>query len=143
MQCGAFVALPEWLFAALAVRKLTARALQSLRNEINQKRRTMKHSNPTGGCWMSTSYETLELIASHHAEVERLCEELLDLGSRIKPGDPELYVLRENARALAWRLREHLAIESSALMADAGANPAYEKALLVYRDERERLDRAW
>lgn len=87
-----------------------------------------------------TSYQTLELIASHHAEVERLCDELLELASRLRADDPAAYVLREQARALGYRLQEQLAIESSALMADAGADRT--KALAAYRTQRERLERA-
>src|SRR5262249_2547712 len=68
---------------------------------------------------------------------------LLELGSRLRPSDPEFYTVREQARALGWRLREHLVIESSALMADAGgANPHRAKALMAYSHERVRLDRA-
>jgi hypothetical protein len=68
---------------------------------------------------MTTSYETTELISSHHAEIDRLSNELLELGSRIAAHDREASVLRERARALCWRLREHLSTESAALIADA------------------------
>ncbi|HJL19500.1 MAG TPA: hypothetical protein RMH99_27810 [Sandaracinaceae bacterium LLY-WYZ-13_1] len=69
---------------------------------------------------MSTSYQTLELIASHHAELDRLCEDLLERGSRIPPEDPEREAFRERLRALGWRLRAHRAEEAAALMAEAG-----------------------
>jgi hypothetical protein len=69
---------------------------------------------------MSTSYETMELIASHHAELERLCEDLLEQGSRLAPGDPAAGAFRERLRALGWRLRAHRAEEAAALMAEAG-----------------------
>jgi hypothetical protein len=69
---------------------------------------------------MSTSYETMELIASHHAELERLCEDLLEQGSRLSPGDPATEAFRERVRALGWRLRAHRAEEAAALIAEAG-----------------------
>lgn len=69
---------------------------------------------------MSTSYETMELIASHHAELERLCEELLDQGSRLSASDPAAEAFRERVRALGWRLRAHRAEEAAALLAEAG-----------------------
>lgn len=91
----------------------------------------------------TTSYETHELISSHHAEVERLCTELLDLGSRIAADDPSAMVLRERARALGWRLREHLTTESAALMNDAADDPRRVEELLGHRHaEGERIARA-
>jgi hypothetical protein len=93
---------------------------------------------------MTTSYETTELISSHHAEVERLSSELLDLGSRIAADDPEAAVLRERARALCWRLREHLNTESAALIADAAGDPQrIEEVMTHCHDEHERIDRAF
>jgi hypothetical protein len=86
-----------------------------------------------------TSYQTLELIASHHAEVERLCDELLEMASRLRADDPTACTLREQARALGRRLQEQLAIESSALMSDAGADRT--RALAAYRAQQERLAR--
>lgn len=92
---------------------------------------------------MTTSYETFEIIASHHAEVDRLCTELLDLGSRVSADEPGVAVLRERARALAWRIREHLTEESAALMADAGGDGERIAALMDRRrEEGERIDRA-
>lgn len=67
---------------------------------------------------MSTSYETRELIASHHLELDRLCQEVLDLGSRVSAEEAD--VLRWRARALGWRLRAHRAEEAAALIAEAG-----------------------
>lgn len=69
---------------------------------------------------MATSYETMELIASHHAELERLCTDLLEQGSRLGPEDPGTAAFRERVRALGWRLRAHRAEEAAALLADAG-----------------------
>lgn len=69
---------------------------------------------------MSTSYETRELIASHHLELDRLCQEVLDLGSRVSADEPEADVLRWRARALGWRLRAHRAEEAAALIAEGG-----------------------
>src|SRR5690606_26677588 len=65
-------------------------------------------------------YETMELIASHHAELERLCTDLLEQGSRLGPEDPGTDAFRERVRALGWRLRAHRAEEAAALLADAG-----------------------
>ncbi len=91
---------------------------------------------------MTTSYETHELISTHHAEVDRLCGELLEQGSRITEDDPEAMVLRERARALGWRLREHLTTESAALMTDAmGDGPRLEALLDLRREEGERIAR--
>lgn len=69
---------------------------------------------------MST-YETMELIASHHAELERLCEEVLELGGRVSGEDQDSEAFHERVRALGWRLRAHRAQESAALIAEAGA----------------------
>lgn len=91
---------------------------------------------------MTTSYETHELISTHHAEVDRLCAELLELGSRIAADDPEATVLRERARALGWRLREHLTTESAALMNDASGDGKRVAALLdLCHEENERIAR--
>lgn len=89
-----------------------------------------------------TSYETLEMIASHHAEVDRLCDELLEMAGRLRADDPTAYVLREQARALGYRLREQLAIESSAKMADGGSDPSCAGALTHYGALREGLEGA-
>lgn len=90
-----------------------------------------------------TSYETYELISAHHAEVERLANELLELGSRIAADDPEAAVLRERARALCWRLREHLSTESAALIADAGGDRRrIEEVMTHCHAEVERLESA-
>ena len=67
-----------------------------------------------------TTYQTRELIASHHAELDRLCIELLELGSRVAPEEPALKSLRERVRALGSRLRAHRAEEYASLLADAG-----------------------
>ena len=69
---------------------------------------------------MATSYETLELIASHHAELARLCDDLLERGSRLSAEDQDTQAFRERVRALGWRLRAHRAEESAALLAEAG-----------------------
>lgn len=69
---------------------------------------------------MGTSYETMELIASHHAELERLCGDLLEQGSRLTADDPATQAFRERLRALGWRLRVHRAEEAAALLAEAG-----------------------
>ncbi len=91
-----------------------------------------------------TSYETHELISSHHAEVERLTTELLELASRTSPDEISALVLRERARALAWRLREHLTTESAALMNDAGGDRRRLEALIsLRRREGERIVRAF
>lgn len=91
-----------------------------------------------------TSYETHELISSHHAEVERLTAELLELASRIRPEDPSAAVLRERARALSYRLREHLTTESAALMNDAAGDRRRIEALIALRRrEGERIHRAF
>lgn len=91
---------------------------------------------------MPTSYETLEIIASHHAEVDRLCTELLELGSRASADEPADFI-RERTRALAWRIREHLTEESAALMADAGDDGARLRDLMDRRRvEGLRIDRA-
>ncbi len=90
---------------------------------------------------MATSYETLEIISSHHAEVDRLCSELLELGSRVAEG-PDAELLRERARALAMRLRDHLTEESAALLAEAGGDRRRVEELLDYRRlSGERLER--
>ena len=68
---------------------------------------------------MTTSYETMELIASHHAELCRLCDELLETGSRLTAEDPRVHAFRERVRALGWRLRAHRAEEAAALIAEA------------------------
>lgn len=92
---------------------------------------------------MTTSYETFEIIASHHAEVDRLCDELLEFGSRVSEGGPEAGELRERARALAWRLREHLTIESAALLNDASGDGRRVAELMDRRrEEGERMERA-
>jgi len=92
---------------------------------------------------MSTSYETFEIIASHHAEIDRLCNDLLEVGSRVSADDPAAENLRERARALAWRVREHLAVESAALMTDAGGDEARIARLMDRRrQEGERIERA-
>lgn len=89
-----------------------------------------------------TSYETHELISSHHAEVERLTAELLELASRTSPDDPTALLLRERARALAWRLREHLTTESAALMSDASGDQGRLEELITLRHrEGERIVR--
>ncbi|MEC7518342.1 MAG: hypothetical protein VYE22_00685 [Myxococcota bacterium] len=67
-----------------------------------------------------TTYQTRELIASHHAELDRLAIELLELGSRVSSDEPDVKSLRERVRALGARLRAHRAEESAALLADAG-----------------------
>jgi hypothetical protein len=91
---------------------------------------------------MTTSYETHELISDHHAEVERLCAELLELGSRVAADEKDAAVLCERARALGWRLREHLTTESAALMNDAGGDRQRLEALLdLRREEGERIAR--
>jgi hypothetical protein len=91
---------------------------------------------------MTTSYETHELISTHHAEVDRLCTELLELGSRVGADDADAAVLRERARALGWRLREHLTTESAALMNDAiGDRRRLETLLDLRREEGERFAR--
>jgi len=91
---------------------------------------------------MTTSYETLEIIASHHAEVDRLCTELLELGSRVSADEPADFI-RERTRALAWRIRAHLTEESAALMADAGDDRARVRELMDHRcAEGQRIDRA-
>lgn len=69
---------------------------------------------------MATTYETMELIASHHAELERLCDDILEQGSRLSAEDPEAQAFRERVRALGWRLRIHRAEEAAALLAEAG-----------------------
>lgn len=91
-----------------------------------------------------TSYETHELISSHHAEVERLTAELLELASRARPDDSTAMILRERARALGWRLREHLTTESAALMNDAVGDRHRLEALISLRHrEGERIVRAF
>lgn len=91
---------------------------------------------------MATSYETLEMIASHHAEVDRRCAELLELGSRLSPDDPSVYVLRERARALAWRVRDHVTQESAALMTEAcGDGKRVAELMDLRRAEGERIER--
>ena len=69
---------------------------------------------------MTHSYETLELIASHHAELSRTCRDLLEEGSRIAAGDPRADAFRERIRALAWRMRIHRAEEVSAHLSADG-----------------------
>ena len=80
---------------------------------------------------MRTSYETMELIASHHAELERLCDELLETGSRLAPNDPGEGAFRERVRALGWRLRAHRAEEAAALLAEAGEERDRIAALML------------
>ncbi len=97
---------------------------------------------PNGGYVMTTSYETHELRSAHHAEVDRLCAELLEHGSRVTATDRQAAVLAERARALGWRLREHLTMESAALMNDAGGDRTRLEALLdLRREEGERIER--
>lgn len=92
---------------------------------------------------MTTSYETFEIIASHHAEIDRLCTDLLELGGRVAADDAAVETLRERARALAWRIREHLTEESAALMSDAGEDGARIADLLERRRQQgERIQRA-
>jgi hypothetical protein len=88
---------------------------------------------------MAASYETLELIATHHAEIERLCDELLELASRVRADDPVADLLREQARALGYRLREHVAIEANAIMVGAPEDTDRQDAIRV---EKHRLERA-
>lgn len=91
---------------------------------------------------MTTSYATLEIIASHHAEVDRLCTELLELGSRTSADEPADFI-RERTRALAWRIREHITVESAALMADAGDDRARLRVIMDHRRlEGQRIARA-
>lgn len=92
---------------------------------------------------MTTSYETFEIIASHHAELDRLCDELLEFGSRVSLGEPEASELRERARALAWRVREHLTEESAALLNDVSGDGRRVAELMDRRrEEGERMERA-
>lgn len=85
---------------------------------------------------MATSYETMELIASHHAELERLCDDLLEQGSRLSAEDHAAQAFRERVRALGWRLRVHRAEEAAALLAEAG-----HRRERVARRMREGADR--
>ena len=69
---------------------------------------------------MST-YQITELITSHHLELERLCSDLLEVGSRLDADDSMATdAFRERVRALGWRLRAHRAEEAAALIAAAG-----------------------
>lgn len=69
---------------------------------------------------MPSSYETTELITSHHAELERLCEEVLELGTRVEEDERDRRVLNERIRALSWRVRAHRAEETAAFLSLAG-----------------------